>query len=216
MWSELSLPWQVCLELAWESYCESSVPIAAVITDLNCNILASGRNRRSSQVTSNQREINRGPLAHAEVNALLGLDYDNIVPQLLTLYTLVEPCPLCIGAICMAGLKKIHYAARDGWAGSINLLQASPYLRWKQIEGNGPQNLEFETVVQILQVVGQLELDHPRVTEVLEVWNRLNPSGVKLGRLLHQSGELQALRDQGVSVKTVVEHLYKMVAEDCG
>ena len=216
MWSELSLPWQVCLELAWESYCKSSVPIAAVITDLNCKILASGRNRRSSQLTSNQREINGGPLAHAEVNALLGLDYDNIVPQLLTLYTLVEPCPLCIGAICMAGLKKIHYAARDGWAGSINLLQSSPYLRWKQIKGNGPQNHEFETIVQILQVVGQLEHDHPRVAEVLEVWNRLNPSGVKLGRLLHQSGELQALRDQGVSVKTVVEHLYKMVAEDCG
>jgi tRNA(Arg) A34 adenosine deaminase TadA len=216
MWSELSLPWQVCLELAWESYCEASVPIAAVITDLNGEILASGRNRRNSQLTSTQREINGGPLAHAEVNALLELDYDNVVPQLLTLYTLVEPCPLCIGAICMAGLKKIHYAARDGWAGSINLLQASPYLRWKQIEGNGPQNHEFETIVQILQVVGQLERDHPRVAEVLEVWNRFNPSGVKLGRILHQSGELEAHRDQGVSVKTVVERLYKMVAEDCG
>jgi tRNA(Arg) A34 adenosine deaminase TadA len=213
MWAELSKPWQVCLELAWESYCESSIPIAAVITNFEGEILASGRNRSRSQSISTQREIIGGPLAHAEVNALLGLDYARVVPHLLTLYTLVEPCPLCIGAICMAGVKQVQFAARDAWSGSINLLQASPYLRWKKIVGNGPENHEFETVVHMLQVVGQLEQQHPRVAEVLEAWREVNPRAVQLGRLLHQSGELEALRNQGVSVIAVVKRLNEMVEE---
>ena len=146
MWTELAEPWQVSSGLSWESYCEGSIPIAAVIINPDGAILAQGRNRLGGQTPSSDREIIGGPLAHAELNALLDLDYSTVNPHQLTLYTTVEPCPLCIGAICMAGIKQVHFAARDGWAGSTNLLHASPYLRNKQIAAHGPDNERLETL----------------------------------------------------------------------
>ena len=45
LWSTLEEPWQVCLTLAWKSYVQGSLPIAAVIVDEQNNVVAQGRNR---------------------------------------------------------------------------------------------------------------------------------------------------------------------------
>lgn len=213
MWNDLSRPWQVCLGLSWESFCEGSIPIAAVITDPDGAILAQGRNRAGGQAAPARQEIIGGPLAHAEVNALLGLDYASVSPHDLTLYTTVEPCPLCIGAVCMAGLKTIRYAARDAWSGSTNLLEASPYLRWKRIEAIGPEGFGLETVVHLLQVEGQLRRGHPRAAEVLAAWEQVYPRDVRLGRLLYESGELQVLQEKKQSAEQVVSRLHAFMSE---
>jgi hypothetical protein len=45
MWETLSPPWQACLELAWEAYCDDSIYIGAVVTGADGVIIARGRNR---------------------------------------------------------------------------------------------------------------------------------------------------------------------------
>lgn len=207
MWLTLSTPWQVGLELAWESYCEGSVPIGAVITKPNGEIVSKGRNRLAGPPSSAGNRITGGRLSHAEINALLGLDYASIDPYSLKLYTTVEPCPLCIGAICMAGIKSVRYAARDAYSGSVNVLHASPYLRSKRIDAFGPENSDLETIVHMIQVAGQLERAHPRMARVLDAWSAVYAEDVRLGRALFESGEMKNMRNRGLPAAEVIDRL---------
>ncbi|MCJ7623918.1 MAG: hypothetical protein MUO76_10470, partial [Anaerolineaceae bacterium] len=67
-WSELSQPWKVCFEEAWDAYCAGSVPIGAVVVAGNGDIVARGRNRRADQVFE-RNQVSASKLAHAELNA---------------------------------------------------------------------------------------------------------------------------------------------------
>ena len=210
MWSQIPTPWQACLGLSWQSNCEGSLPIGAVITDSDGAIVARGRNRVGVREISSRQEITGNPLAHAEINALLNLDYDRLNPRQLILYSTVEPCPLCIGAICMAGVKQFYFAARDPWAGSANLVDASPYLRKKGITAYGPQGPALETLVHVLQAASEVHHSHPNVQSLLDVWAADHPHGVGLGIRLYRSGELRQLRAQGAPVEIVVNHIFAL------
>ena len=91
-------------------------------------------------------------MSHAEVNAILSLDFNRVNPHECILYTIVEPCPLCVGAVAMSKIKKIMFAARDPYSGSSNLLEATPYMRHKNIKSIGPHSELFENIVTSLQV----------------------------------------------------------------
>ena len=78
---------------------EAGTPFGAVLVDEEGQHVAG--------FNSTQLE---GPTAHAEMNAIWKmeqLDYDN--PEDLILYTTVEPCPMCMGAIIWAGIGSIKY-----------------------------------------------------------------------------------------------------------
>jgi tRNA(adenine34) deaminase len=38
-----------------------------------------------------------------------------------TLYTTMEPCPMCFGIMAMIGIRNMRYAAKDGFAGVTEL-----------------------------------------------------------------------------------------------
>jgi tRNA(adenine34) deaminase len=127
IWSTLANPWRICLEEAWTAYCSGSVPIGACITDAAGCVLARGRNRVfEPPVGGDCLAGNR--MAHAEMNALLGLrawQGDNTMS--CTMYTTMEPCPMCMGAIRMVHIGRVCYAARDLLAGSTTLVDTGPY-----------------------------------------------------------------------------------------
>jgi len=52
------------------------------------------------------------PTAHAEIAAIRAFARENSAFELLgaTLYTNVEPCPMCAGAIYYAGIKRLVYS----------------------------------------------------------------------------------------------------------
>lgn len=213
LWERLTEPWRVALGLAWQSYCEGSLPIAAVVLDAAGDILSQGRNESRSVPRSEPNQVIGGRLAHAELNAILALDLSDIDPHTCELLTLVEPCPLCLGAVCMAGVKVIRYAARDSWAGSTNLLQASPYLRWKAIKAFPPEDGELEAVVHMLQVDAELKRGSRVNERVLAAWSTQYPAYTRLGYRLHASGIMAQMRAAGSAAGEVVARLAELLKE---
>lgn len=148
------------------------------------------------------------PLAHAEVNALVALDYDAFdPPHALALYSTNEPCPLCLGAFYMSGLRTLRYAARDPFAGSTDVLGATPYLRRKSITVVGPESAELETIVMALHVEFERAGGRPLDNVLIETWRATLPRAVELGERLFQLGGLRLLSADGASVSTVMDTL---------
>ena len=112
MWETLTEPWRTCVDLAWEAYRAASLPIGAVVTDVDGNVLSRGRNRIHER-SGESGTLFGHKLAHAEVNALVTLDYDLHDPRACDLYTTTEPCPLCVGALRMADVAELRYASRN-------------------------------------------------------------------------------------------------------
>ena len=84
----------------------NEVPVGAIITDENNNIIASNGNR--------MRELN-DPTAHAEI-LVIREACKKIKNHKLTecsLFTTLEPCAMCAMAISLAGIKNLYFAAED-------------------------------------------------------------------------------------------------------
>ncbi|OGO75489.1 MAG: hypothetical protein A3K45_01915 [Chloroflexi bacterium RIFOXYC12_FULL_59_14] len=95
-------------------------PIGAVVV-LDGEVIARGRARHNEY---------RNQIRHAELNALLEggeklfTDYKRAI-----LFTTVEPCPMCLGAIVMADIPHIIFAKHDQVVLSKLSLENNPYIR---------------------------------------------------------------------------------------
>jgi tRNA(adenine34) deaminase len=96
------------------------IPIGAVIV-IDGEIIARGRARHQAF---------RSQIRHAELNAILdgGERLWNEYRQAI-LFTTLEPCPMCLGAIVMADIPHIIYGLPDGMMCSGKTLEANPYVR---------------------------------------------------------------------------------------
>ena len=206
MWDTLSLPWQACLEEAWTAYRSGSVPIGACVTDVEGRILTRGRNRIHDSCDDDPQCIQRHDFAHAEMNALLALTTERREERYtFVLYTTTEPCPLCLGAWYMSGIRNLRYAARDPWAGSVNLLGTTPYLSRKAVQVTGPERTDLETLIVALHVDFTLRMGSGVTGEFLELWRREVPEGVALGEVLHRDGLLHHLAETGADAAAMTE-----------
>lgn len=102
------------LKLARKAQMAGEVPVGAVVVCKE-KIIACARN---------ERETSGDPTAHAEVLALRRAAEALGTRRLegCTLYVTLEPCPMCAGAIVMAGIDAVFFGAYDprcGCAGSL-------------------------------------------------------------------------------------------------
>lgn len=113
---------QIALKLAQEAYDKEEVPVGAVIV-FEEEIISRGKNGRQAAQNS---------LYHAEIEAI------NFACKALNtwhltdceLYTTLEPCPMCTGAIINSRISKLIYGASDpksGSCGSVINLFDFPY-----------------------------------------------------------------------------------------
>ena len=105
MWKDITGPWKVAFHNGWISFINGSIPIGAVIVDETDNIISTGRNRLFENTNLNSK------IAHAETECLQNLDinkYPNV--KQYTLYTSMEPCPMCMGTIVMSNVRKVKIA----------------------------------------------------------------------------------------------------------
>lgn len=124
--------WNELVRLAVEGYNAGSLGIAAAIADQDGAIMAKGRNQLSDSLDSCNK-IKMTSIAHAEMNALNNLPPERQQDRSLTLFTTVEPCPMCLGAVAMSSIRKIVIGSADPYAGSIRLLAKDDYLTKKGI-----------------------------------------------------------------------------------
>lgn len=212
MWEKLSAPWQAALEMAWEAYCAGTIPIGAVVADANGNIVSRGRNRIMEK-SAPKGQVFNNELAHAEINALLSLELSYEECKLSALYTTMEPCPLCMGALYMSDVKTVYFAARDPWAGSTNLLGTTPYLSRKPFKVFEPQNLVLENCLTALHTEfelfkrGEEFLSH----RFFDAFRAVLPHAVEKGIEFHHSGELRKKQKEGLPANQVFNWLSNQV-----
>lgn len=117
---------QMALAEAQQAAQEGEIPVGAVLV-INGEVIASAHNRR---------EQLHDPTAHAEILALragAAKLKDRRLPQ-CTLYTTLEPCPMCAGAMVMAKLGACVFGASDerqGCCGSVYALTRDPSFYWR-------------------------------------------------------------------------------------
>jgi len=208
MWHELALPWQICLSLAWEAYCDGCIPIGAVVTGPDGEIISRGRNR----IYENKKpegHTNGQVLAHAEMEALYALDYDAIDPHACCLYTTTEPCPMCMGTFYMSGLRTLHYASREAFAGSVNMLGTTWYMSRKPIKVIHPENNFLEEFIIALFVEQDSHLHRGSLPEGIffDRWRQAIPGGVELGLVLSESGILRRHHAEASNISVVYNQI---------
>lgn len=222
VWTTLPPPLQEAVEEAWSAYCAGSLPHGAVITDAQGRVLARGRNRIYEQEAGGaSRPLSGHPLAHAEVNALLALDYASVDVRSCVLYATTEPCPLCTGALVMAGVRELRYAARDTYGGAISWLacQHAPpkeFVTSRQIRVAGPEQPTLEAILMALRV--EFLLRHGATTEERAVLlAEVTPHAAQLAETLFGAGTLEHLRARGGTAAEMVRRLAAMLpAADSG
>lgn len=123
---------RAALREARRAYQAEEVPVGAVVVQ-DGKILARGRNRIRGR---------RDPTAHAEILALRAAG-EKLKRERLTeavLYTTLEPCAMCAGALVLARVKRVVYAARDpkaGAGGSVMDLLRHPKLNHRMEVSGG-------------------------------------------------------------------------------
>jgi tRNA(adenine34) deaminase len=99
---------------------KGELPIGCVLV-LDGEIIARGRARHQEK---------KSQLSHAELNVLLNggeklwTGYKRAI-----LFTTVEPCPMCLGAVVMADVPHIIYALHDKVVHSKTSIDTNPYIR---------------------------------------------------------------------------------------
>ena len=108
------------IELAHEAGSMGNLPIGCVIC-LDDRIVAEGKNWIWVPRLA--------PYRHAELEALRALPGD-LAPRLheMTLYTTLEPCVMCAGAILLHQIGRVIFGASDGYGGiGVTVDQLPPY-----------------------------------------------------------------------------------------
>ena len=102
----------IALEEAREAARVGEVPVGAVVTR-NGEIVARGRNRM---------RVGNDPTAHAEMVALRAAAQALGTSRLdgCDLWVTLEPCAMCTGAIALARVARLYYAAADPKGGAVD------------------------------------------------------------------------------------------------
>ncbi|MEQ1921632.1 MAG: tRNA adenosine(34) deaminase TadA [Pyrinomonadaceae bacterium] len=100
------------IHVAREAEKLGEVPVGAVIIDADGKILAA---------TSNRTIKNNDPTAHAEILALrtAAIRTGNYRLTGTTMYTTIEPCAMCAGALVNARVARVVYGAADERFGAV-------------------------------------------------------------------------------------------------
>ena len=107
---------RVALEAAREAATErDEVPVGACVVSLTGELLA---------VAGNRTRADCDPTAHAEIIALRAAArrIENYRLVGAVVYSTIEPCAMCAGALVQARVRRLVYGARDERAGAVESL----------------------------------------------------------------------------------------------
>jgi len=150
---------EMALKEAEKALNENTYPVGAVIVDENYQLIAKGRNRVHPK---------QDATAHAEIEAIRNAGpaiFDaKIKQEKFTIYTSLEPCPMCTGGILFANIKKVVWLLNDdlGFGG------------YRKIKSANIFDDRFNEVELIEEPFGDLK---KRQMELMEKWST-NPNNI--------------------------------------
>lgn len=103
---------RAAIEAAREAATRGEVPVGAVVVDERGEVIA---------VAGNRTRTDCDPTAHAEVVALreAARRAGNYHLNGTTVYSTIEPCAMCAGALVQARVRRLVYGAADVRAGAV-------------------------------------------------------------------------------------------------
>jgi tRNA(adenine34) deaminase len=104
-------PMRIALDRAREAAAAGEVPVGAVVT----------RNGEVLAAAANAMRTGRDPTAHAEMVALreAALAIGSSRLDGCDLWVTLEPCAMCAGAIALARIQRLYFAAPDPKGGAV-------------------------------------------------------------------------------------------------
>ena len=98
---------------------------ALIVTSDNTQVLSLGYNGNAAGMSNVPKSDAPGcsGLLHAEINALLKLDYNN--PKDKVMYITLSPCENCAMAIINSGIKKVVFKTKYRDETGINMLKSA-------------------------------------------------------------------------------------------
>jgi tRNA(Arg) A34 adenosine deaminase TadA len=157
-WSRLLEHWRCAFRQAWAVYVAGTIPVGVVVVDPHGVIAAEGRNRIFDADAAPPGQLAGSWLAHAELNAIVQIDTAlSTTTEGWAVYTTLEPCPMCAGAITVAfrGRITVGYASGDPSAGGLRGLMATDIGRrrqWQIEKLSGPFAVFAELLIAVYAV----------------------------------------------------------------
>jgi len=113
MTAEKPTPMEQALFEAEAAAMRGEVPVGAVITDVDGNVIAADGNRMRGL---------KDPTAHAEIMVIRKAAKILGAVRLVDcdLHVTLEPCPMCAGAISFARIRRLYYGASDPKGGAVD------------------------------------------------------------------------------------------------
>ncbi|MCK5194400.1 MAG: nucleoside deaminase [Desulfobulbaceae bacterium] len=106
---------KIALEQAQKALDSGEFPVGCILVHNNTIV---GQGRREHSLTNDRNELD-----HAEIIAIRDVNshYPDLDPGEITVYTTLEPCLMCYGALLINQISTIVYAYEDAMGGGINL-----------------------------------------------------------------------------------------------
>lgn len=156
-WANLDAPWQEAFRQAWAAFLAGSLPVGAVASTPDGEIVHASRNRIADS-DGPVGEIFGSALAHAEMNVLARLKFRTSRGLVVT--TTLEPCLQCAAAIRLGPVSIVRFAGADRyWDGchDFGKLSAREATRG-QVERIGPRDDEIGLFATVISRIGGLGL----------------------------------------------------------
>jgi hypothetical protein len=120
---------------------------------------------------------------------------------------------MCIGAIYMSGVRGVHFAARDPFAGSTDLLGKNPYMSRKPIKVFAPDLPELELVVTAMSVCRELLRGSQAAPAYLAACRERQPQASAFGERLAAGRLPMRWRAEGWEAGPVFDRLIESYLE---
>jgi tRNA(Arg) A34 adenosine deaminase TadA len=202
-YSHMEKGYQYAFAAAIRAYRRGSTPIGCAIMDEHDELLALGENSIYAQ--DGKEVINFHQMAHAEINAILKIKergYSKV------LYTTMEPCAMCFGAVVMNSYKKVKFAARDPFGGGACLNSATPYIIDQGIAVTGPVKA-LQMMQYALLVFRNLEENFAQVNAVFEKYKSYCAKSAMYGRILYEDTAFKEMIAGAAAEQKVIEYVLK-------
>lgn len=196
--------WDVALDLAWESARAGSLGVGAVVTDTRGQVVATGRNR-ILETDAGEDLLAGSIVAHAETNALAKLRWPPREKDGLVLWTTLEPCLMCSGAIRMSSVDEVRFLARDPlWEGMEALADLNEHVasRWPAVIGPHPDPRS------VLGILLPAHLMFSWGFPAFESWMTTMPRTMSLAQELAGAEYLVRAWNEGLGVAEVASRLW--------